>query len=65
MHETGAPKPAESQAKFAELMRKVAEVAGAATFEELVKEVYGVPLSASDNSAPSLEWSYLNWLAKK
>jgi hypothetical protein len=65
MRETGAPKPAESHDKFAELLRKVAEVAGAATFEELVKEVYGEALSASDSSAPSLEWSYLAWLAKK
>ncbi len=52
----------ESRERFGVLMRKVAEVGSAATFEELVSEVYGVPLSSKDPTATSLERSFLEWL---
>jgi hypothetical protein len=34
------------------------------SFEALVQEVYGEPLSGSDGSKPSLEWRFLEWLGK-
>lgn len=52
----------ESRKRFGELLRKVAEVGSAATFEELVAEVYGAPLSSKDPGAVSLERSFLEWL---
>ncbi len=52
----------ESRERFGELLRKVAEVGSAATFEELVAEVYGSPLSSTDPSAASLERSFIEWL---
>jgi hypothetical protein len=55
--------PAESRAKFAELLNKVVEVGSAATFEELVQETYGKPLSSADLAAPNLEREFLEWLA--
>jgi len=52
----------ESRELFAKLLGKIAEVGSAATFEELVKEVYGVPFSAGDMGTDSLEHSFLVWL---
>ncbi len=54
----------ESSAKFEALLKKVASRDPAQTFEELVQEVYGVPLSARNGDDESLEWRYLDWLGK-
>jgi hypothetical protein len=55
--------PAESRAKFSELLNKVVEVGSAATFEELVQETYGKPLSSNELSVANLERDFLEWLA--
>lgn len=62
MREKSGKTPKESRDRFGELLRKVAEVGSAATFEELVAEVYGIPLSSKDPSATSLERGFLEWL---
>jgi hypothetical protein len=43
----------------------VAEAGSAASFEELVSEVYRQPLSSADLSKESLESRFLAWLAGK
>lgn len=63
LREESRPKAQESRAKLAELLAKSAEAGGAATFEELVVEVYGVPYSDADLTKESLEASFLRWLA--
>lgn len=63
LREKSTPKPDASRAKFAELLRQVAEAGSAAGFEELVSEVYAIPLSAADLSKDSLEQRFLAWLA--
>ncbi len=51
-------------AKFAELNRRLATRAKDSNFDEIVSELYGVPLSAADGSTDSLEWRFLAWIAK-
>ncbi len=58
-----AAKPEASKAQLAALLRQVAEAGTAAGFEELVLEVYKLPLSASDLTKDSLEQRFLVWLA--
>lgn len=53
-----------SAAKFRELLRKVAVRDTDKGFEVLVKEIYGVPLSARNGDTASLEWRFLQWLSK-
>lgn len=53
-----------SAVKFRELLRKVALRSTDTGFEALVKEIYGVPLSARNGETASLEWRFLQWLAK-
>jgi hypothetical protein len=61
----GDPKdPAASAAKFRELMKKSAEGEGADAFDEIVKSIYGIPLSGKDGKTDSLEWRFLDWLGK-
>lgn len=56
-------KDAGSKGKFAQLLKQVAEAGSAAGFEELVAEVYAVPLAAADLSKDNLELRFLAWLA--
>jgi hypothetical protein len=53
-----------SGAKFEELLKKVASRDPSLTFEDLVQQVYGKPLSGKNGETDSLEWSYLEWLGK-
>jgi hypothetical protein len=54
-----------SRAKFAKLLRTANEAGSAATFDELVQETYGVPLSGPAAEPQSLEWRFLAALAAK
>lgn len=65
LREESAAKPAEAQALFAKLLQQTAEAGSAASFEELVQEVYKVPLSSGDVAVDSLELRFLNWLASQ
>lgn len=65
LREESQPKKAEAHRQFAELLRRVAEAGGAATFEELVAEVYGTPYSATDLTSGCLEQRFLAWLSSK
>jgi|694.fasta_scaffold01345_10 hypothetical protein len=50
--------------KRRELARKLAAKDPSTSFEALVQQVYGEPLSAPEGSKPSLEWRFLEWLGK-
>jgi hypothetical protein len=65
LREESGAKPGESPTQFAQLLRQVAEAGSAASFEELVSEVYRQPLSSADLSKESLESRFLAWLAGK
>ena len=54
----------ESLQTFGQLMRAKYEDGGERSLEELVEEVYGMPLSADDGTVESLEWRFLDWLAR-
>lgn len=56
--------PALCAEKRRELARKVAARDSTQSFEALVAEVYGVPLSGENGAKPSLEWRFLEWLGK-
>ncbi len=53
-----------SAAKWKQLMRALAARAEGKTFEDVVQEVYGLPLSAKNGTSDSLEWRFLDWLGK-
>lgn len=53
-----------SAAKYSELMRRLAVREGGKTFEQIVQELYGVPLSGKSMETDSLEWRFLESLAK-
>ena len=63
VREGSISKAADGKAKLAALMAKMAAAGGAAGFEELVVEVYGMPYSDADLSKDSLELSFLRWLS--
>ncbi|NUP96395.1 MAG: hypothetical protein HUU28_09550 [Planctomycetaceae bacterium] len=65
LREFGAAKPVEAHALFAQLLKGIAEAGSAATFEEVVKESYKVPLSTADLGQDSLEARFLAWLGSK
>lgn len=58
---SGAPA---SAAKWKQLMKALASRAEGKTFEDVAKEVYGVPLSGKNGETDSLEWRFIEWLAK-
>ena len=60
---TGSKKTA--PASFRTLGQKIAEGKGEADFEQLLEEVYGMPLTAEDGTPDSLEWKFLTWLSKQ
>ena len=53
-----------SAAKYKDLMRKLATREPTKAFDDLVNEIYGVPLSGKNGETDSLEWRYLEWLGK-
>jgi len=63
LRDESAGKGEGGEAKFAQLLRQVAEAGSAASFEELVAEVYAVPLASADFSKDNLELRFLAWLA--
>jgi hypothetical protein len=56
--------PAAAQVRFRDLMKKSTERDASQPFEELVQSVYSLPLSGKDGKTDSLEWRFLDWLAK-
>ncbi len=55
----------ESGAKFAQVLRGLAKVGrGEGTLDGLLEEAYGLPISAEDDSTETLEWKFLEWIAK-
>ncbi|MEZ6016202.1 MAG: hypothetical protein R3F49_13870 [Planctomycetota bacterium] len=56
--------PEASAAKFRQLMHSLDDLRDGKTFEQLAEEIYGVPLSAKDNTTDSLEWRFLAFLDK-
>lgn len=63
LRDESAPKPEASRGQFAALLKQAAEAGSAASFEELVAEVYGIPLSSADLAKDNLEQRFLVWLA--
>jgi hypothetical protein len=53
-----------SQASFAQLIRNQSERELDVSFLAIIEEVYGMPISAVDDSEDSLEWRYLAWIKK-
>jgi hypothetical protein len=53
-----------SAAKYAELMRTLATREPDVAFDDVVAKIYGVPLSGKNLETDSLEWRFLDWLAK-
>jgi hypothetical protein len=61
----GDKKGAEASAqKYSELLKALSARAAEKPFDEVVKEVYGVPLSDKNGEVDSLEWRFLKWLDK-
>lgn len=56
--------PEASETKFRELLKKLNGRAPDVTYEAVVQQIYGLPLSAANGSSDSLEWRFLDWLAK-
>jgi hypothetical protein len=56
--------PEDSAEYFATLLEKHAERGTGVGLDDIVEEVYGVPLSGVGASTDSLEWRYLGWLQK-
>ncbi len=55
----------ESGERFGRVLRGLAAVGrGEGTLDGLIEEAYGMPISATDDSTESLEWQFLNWIAK-
>src|SRR5262249_34736673 len=53
-----------SAVKFRELLHKLAARTSDTGFDGLVKEIYGMPLSARTGETASMEWRFLQWLSK-
>lgn len=53
-----------SPAAFARLLGRLRARSETDTLDALVRDVYGLPLSAPDGTADSLEWRFLAWLAR-
>lgn len=58
---SGAPA---SAAKWKELLKALATRAEGASLEDVAQQIYGVPLSDKDGEKDSLEWRFIDWLAK-
>lgn len=55
---------AASEATYQRLMLGIAKRDEGKTLDALVQEIYGLPLSAKSGETDSLEWRFLDWLAK-
>lgn len=55
---------AESAAKYGELMRALATREETKSLDDVVLDIYKVPLSSKSVDTDSLEWRFLDWLAK-
>jgi hypothetical protein len=53
-----------SAAKYRELMKKLGTREPGKKFEDIIAELYGVPISGKNGETDSLEWRFLEWLAK-
>lgn len=60
----GAKDPAVSAKKYEELLRALAKREAGKSLDDLVLEIYGLPLSGRDGETDSLEWRFLAWIAK-
>jgi hypothetical protein len=54
----------DSRQKFASMLRALAAGSGKVSFAEASAQAYGMPLSASGPTPPSLEWKFLVWLSR-
>jgi hypothetical protein len=50
--------------KWTELVRGLSKINEQFNFDQLVEEVYGLPISAENGASDSLEWRFLRWLSK-
>jgi hypothetical protein len=57
-------KAPESAAHFRELLKRAYTRDETKSLEDLIKEIYGVPMSGKNGKTPSLEWKFLDWLEK-
>jgi hypothetical protein len=55
---------AASREKFRDLVIKTATRSSKKSFESVVLEVYGTPLSGKNSETDSFEWRFLEWLGK-
>jgi len=55
---------APSAEKWKQLLKALAARAEGKTFEDVILEVYGVPLSGKNGATESLEWRFVDWLEK-
>jgi hypothetical protein len=62
LEENGSPDPESSRKKFSELIQAHKNRDPSKPFHEVVKEVYGIPLSHSSDEVDSLEWRFLAFL---
>lgn len=53
-----------SAAKYRTLMREIGKRDSTKTLDDVVAQVYGAPLSGKNGEVDSLEWRFLDWLAK-
>jgi hypothetical protein len=61
----GDAKGADASAqKYSELLKALGARAPEKPFDDVVKEIYGVPLSDKNGDTDSLEWRFLKWLDK-
>jgi hypothetical protein len=61
----GDPKGAEASAqKYSDMLKALSLRAADKPFEDVVKEIYGLPLSDKNGDADTLEWRFLKWLDK-
>ena len=59
------PKGAEPSAqKYRQFLKALADRPDEKTTEDVIKDVYGTPLSDKNGDADSLEWRFLKWLDK-
>ncbi|MDZ4773684.1 MAG: hypothetical protein SGI72_11185 [Planctomycetota bacterium] len=56
--------PAESEVKYQKLMKALANRDGTKALDAQVAEIYALPLSGKSGETDSLEWRFLDWIAK-
>lgn len=58
------PEPKTNAEKWHQLVRGLPSLGASMDFDALVEKVYGLPISGKDGSTDSLEWRFLQWVAK-